>query len=114
MSDLKQPFEIQTDAIDYAMGVVLLQRGKPILFHSENFNGVVISCPTYDKEIYALVQIVNKRKHYLMGKETIIHTNHQPFSICAISNKIAVIKALLLDGILPTIPRGNNVQERYS
>ena len=37
-----------------------MQHGKPICFHSENFNGVVISYPTYEKEVYALVQSVKK------------------------------------------------------
>eukprot|EP00253_Pinus_taeda_P031869 PITA_31869 len=78
LPDLRQPFEIQTDASDYAMGAVLLHHGKPIAFHSEIFNGVVVNYPTYDKELYALVQSVKKWKHYLMGKETMIHTDHQP------------------------------------
>jgi hypothetical protein len=74
--NLRQPFEIQTDARNYAMGAVLLQHGKPIFFHSGTFNGVVINYPTYDKELYALVQSVKKWKHYLLGKETIVHTDH--------------------------------------
>jgi hypothetical protein len=57
LPNLRQPFEIQTDASNYAMGAVLLQHGKPICFHYETFNGVVISYPTYDKELYALVQM---------------------------------------------------------
>jgi hypothetical protein len=60
------------------MGTVLMQRGKPICYHSETFTQAVISYPTYDKELYALVQSVKKWKHYLMGKETIIHIDHQP------------------------------------
>ena len=36
------------------MEAVLLQHGKPIFFHSETFNGVMINYPTYDKELYAL------------------------------------------------------------
>jgi hypothetical protein len=36
----------------------------------------LINYPTYDKELYALVQSVKKWKHYFLGKETIIHTNH--------------------------------------
>jgi hypothetical protein len=63
LSNLRHPFEIQTYASNYAMGEVLLQHGKPICFHSETFNGVVINYPTYDKELYALVQSVKKWKH---------------------------------------------------
>jgi hypothetical protein len=55
LPNLGQPFETQTDASNYAMGAVLLQHGKPICFHSETFNGVMINYPTYDKELYALV-----------------------------------------------------------
>jgi hypothetical protein len=68
LPNLRQPFDIQTDARNYAMGAVLLQHGKPICFHSKTFNGVVINYPTYDKELYALVQSVKKWKHYLLGK----------------------------------------------
>jgi len=64
------------------MGAALMQHGKPICFHSETFNGVVINYPTYGKDLYALVQSVKKWKHYLMGKETVIHTDHQPLQYC--------------------------------
>jgi hypothetical protein len=78
LTNLRQPFEIQTYARNYEMGSVLLQHGKPICFHSETFNDDMINYPTYDKELYALVQSVKKWKHYLLGKENIIHTDHQP------------------------------------
>jgi hypothetical protein len=78
LSNLRQPFEIQTDANNYAMREVLLQHGKPICFHSKTFNGEMLNYPTYDKYLYALVKSVKKWKHYLLGKETIIHTDHQP------------------------------------
>jgi hypothetical protein len=45
LPNLRQPFEIQTDASNYAMGVVLLQYGKPNFFHSKKFNGAVINYP---------------------------------------------------------------------
>ena len=80
LPNLRQPFEIQIDASNYAMGAGLLQHGKPICFHSKTFNGAVINYPTYDKELYALVKSVKKWKHYLLGKETIIHMDHQPLN----------------------------------
>ena len=66
--DLRQPFQIQTNSSNYAMGVVMLQHGKPIGFYSKIFSGAIVNYPTYDKELYALVQSVKKLKHYLLGK----------------------------------------------
>jgi len=60
------------------MGAVLLQDRHLIYYHSEMFNNAVINYPTYDKELFALVQSVKKWKHYLVHKEIIIHIDHQP------------------------------------
>ena len=82
------------------MGAILLQYGKPICFHSETFNGVVINYPTYDKKLYALVQSVKKWKHYLLGKETIIHTDHQPLQYLQSQTKIQQARHLRWMGFL--------------
>jgi hypothetical protein len=52
------------------------------------FNQDVVNYPTYDKELYALVQSVKKWKHYLLGKETIIHTDHQPLQYLQAQTKL--------------------------
>jgi hypothetical protein len=70
------------------MGVVLMQQGKPICYHSKIFTQEVINYLTYDKELYALVQSVKKWKHYLMGKKTIIHTDHQPLQYLQSQTKL--------------------------
>jgi len=74
---LKNPFEVEANANGYAMRAVLMQGGRHVCYHSKIFHGVVPNYPTYDKELYALVQAVKNWKHYLMGKQTIIHTDHQ-------------------------------------
>eukprot|EP00253_Pinus_taeda_P029524 PITA_29524 len=88
LPDLQQPFDIETDASNYAMGAILMQQKKPICYHSEKFSQSVINYPTYDKELYALVQSVKKWKHYLIGKETIIHTDHQPLQYLQSQTKL--------------------------
>ena len=88
LPDLQQPFEIETDASGYAMGAVLMQQKKSICYHLEKFSQAVINYPTYDKELYALVQSVKKWKHYLIGKETIIHTDHQPLQYLQSQTKL--------------------------
>jgi hypothetical protein len=88
LPNLQQPFEIKTYASGYTMGAVLMQYRKPICYHSETFNQVVVNYPTYDNELYALVQSVKKWKHYLLGKETIIHTIHQPLQYLQAQTKL--------------------------
>jgi hypothetical protein len=79
---------VETDASGFAMGAIFMQGGKSICYHSEMFRGGVLNYLTCDKELYALVQGVKKRKHYLMGKEIIIHTNHQPLQYLQAQSKI--------------------------
>jgi len=69
---------VETDASGYAIVDVFMQGGRPICYHSKVFHGEVLNYPTYDKELYAMVQDVKKRKNYMMGKEIIIHIDHQP------------------------------------
>ena len=76
--DLQQPFEIETDASDYAIGAVLTQEGHPVAYHSETLSDTVRKYPTYDKEMYSIVQACRQWNHYIFGKETIIHIDHRP------------------------------------
>ena len=76
--NLQKPFEVEIDKSEYAMGAILLQEGKPICYDYETFSGAILNYPNYDKEMYELVQAIKNWKHYLMGKETIIHIDHQP------------------------------------
>ena len=57
LPDLQQPFEVETDASDYAIGAVLTQHGHPVAYHSETLLDTVWKYPTYDKEMYSIVQV---------------------------------------------------------
>ena len=56
LPDLQQSFQIQTDASKYALGATLMQHGHPVGYHSETFSNTMCRYPTYDKELYAIVQ----------------------------------------------------------
>ena len=76
--DLQQPFEIETNALNYIVGVILTQHGHPMAYLSETLLDAVCKYPTYDKEMYSIVQAHRQWKHYILGKEMVIHTNHKP------------------------------------
>ena len=48
LSDLHQPFEIDTDASNYALGAVITQSGHPVAFHSEIVNDTIKRYSTYE------------------------------------------------------------------
>ena len=54
LPDLQQRFEIETDAFDYVVGIVLTQHGHPVAYHSETLSDTVQKYPTYDKEMYSI------------------------------------------------------------
>jgi hypothetical protein len=78
LPDLQQPFEIEIDASDYVVGAVLTQHGHPVAYHSKTLSDTIWKYPTYDKEMYSIVQDFHQWKHYTLGKETIIHIDHKP------------------------------------
>ena len=55
LPDLQQPFEIETDASDYAIRVVLTQQGHLVAYHNETLSDTIHKHPTYDKEMYSIV-----------------------------------------------------------
>jgi len=85
---LQWPFEIETDSLDYAIGVVLTQHGHPIAYHSETLSNLVRRYPTYDKDMYAIFHTRRQWNHYIMGKETIIHMDHSPLQFMQTQGKL--------------------------
>jgi len=55
-----------------------IHRGMHVCENLDVFHGFILIYPTYENNIYALVHPMNKWKNYLMGKEILIHTDHQP------------------------------------
>jgi len=68
----------------------------------------MINYPTYDKELYALVQSVKMWKHYLIGKETIIHTS-SALIVSSITDQVVEILSFQVDGFSTTVSSGNKL-----
>ena len=77
-----------------------MQRRRPICFHLETFSKEFMNYPTYDNEPCALVQRVKKWKHFLMGKETIVHTDHQPLQYLQSQTKLQQYRHFIWMGFL--------------
>src|SRR4051812_33811692 len=54
-----------------------MQEGKPIAYFSEKLSGARLNYPVYDKELYALIRVLEVWQHYLWPTEFIIHSDHE-------------------------------------
>ena len=68
----KDPFWIETDASDYAVGCVLLQKNKkghlkPCAFYSRSLRDAEKNYITYEKELLAIKVAFEEWRHYLEG-----------------------------------------------
>jgi hypothetical protein len=65
LSDFGKTFELECDTSGIGIGGVLLQEGKPIAYFSEKLSRPSLNYSTYDKELYALVCVLETWQHYL-------------------------------------------------
>ena len=78
--DWSFPFELMSDASDYAIGVVLGQKRERI-FHVINYasrtlNDAQLNYATTEKELLAIVFAFDKFRPYLIGNKVVVHTDH--------------------------------------
>ncbi|AEO55973.1 hypothetical protein MYCTH_2043746, partial [Thermothelomyces thermophilus ATCC 42464] len=84
LPDPKKPFEVETDASDYAIGGQLGQRdeqGKlhPVAFFSKKLDGPRLNYPIHDKELLAIVEAFKEWRPYLSGtiEPVQVYTDHK-------------------------------------
>ena len=78
--DLNLPIEIMCDASDYAVGVVLGQRGDKKLnvihYASKTLDSAQRNYATTEKEFLAVVLACDKFRSYIVDSKVIVHTDH--------------------------------------
>jgi hypothetical protein len=70
------------------VGVILTQHNHPVAYDSETLSDVVHKYPTYDKQMYSIVQACFQWRHYILGNEIIIHINYKPLHFMKTQGKL--------------------------
>ena len=81
---LSDPFIVETDASNFAIGCVLSQHSTdgllhPIAFYSRKLNSTESNWPIHDKELFAIITAFRQWRHYLLSAEHIVmvYTDHR-------------------------------------
>jgi len=76
LPNLNKPFELHTDAFDFAIGGVLMQEDHPIAFESRKLNDTERRYTVQEKEMTVVIHCLRTWRHYLLGSEFVIKTDN--------------------------------------
>ncbi|KAA0054635.1 reverse transcriptase [Cucumis melo var. makuwa] len=78
LPNFDHPFEIETDALGYGVGAVLVQSKRPIAFYSHTLAMKDRARSIYERELMAVVLAVQRwRPSYLLGTKFLVKTDHK-------------------------------------
>ena len=86
--DFDKVFQIECDASNVGIGGVLSQEGKPIAFFSEKLSNSRKKYSTNDKELYAIVRMLDHWRRYLTFREFIFFSDHEALKYINAQHKL--------------------------
>ena len=99
--DFSRPFTVIPDASGYAIGGVLCQDHghglQPVAYESRVLNKAEKRYPVHEQELLAILHCCKKWKHYLLGQNITVLTDHKPLAYLSTQPHLSNRQARWLD-----------------
>uniref|UniRef100_A0A8R7VF59 Reverse transcriptase domain-containing protein n=1 Tax=Triticum urartu TaxID=4572 RepID=A0A8R7VF59_TRIUA len=76
LPNFSEPFTLETDASGVGLGA-MMQQGRPLAYFSSTLCPTNAALSTYEKEALAIIPALKRWRHYFLGNDLIIKTDHQ-------------------------------------
>jgi hypothetical protein len=89
LPDFDKDFKIHSDESDFAIGGVLMQKGRSMAFESKKLNETERKWPTHEKEMWAIIHCLKTWGHYIGSKDVVVWTNNVTLKYLATQPKLS-------------------------
>jgi hypothetical protein len=86
--NFENTFQVRCDAGGVTIGVVLNQDNRHVSYFSEKLNETKRKYSMYDKEFYAIIQALNKWRHYLVPREFVLYSDNRALQFITKQEKL--------------------------
>jgi RNase H-like domain found in reverse transcriptase len=101
--DFTEEFVIHTDASHTQLGVVILQRGKPIAFYSRKLKPQQTRYTTTEQELLSIVETLDEFRNILLGQKIVVYTDHKNLTCKNFNTEHVMRWSLLLKEYRPDL-----------